>query len=172
MPRVTLSRQNDSVWVLNMTDTESESEPGVFENRLTREFMADFNEALDTVEKAPGASALVTTAPGKIFSNGLDLGSLSGSPSSRIAYLAEFQKLLRRVLLFPVPTVAAINGHAFAGGMLLAMAHDYRVMRKDRGFLCMNEIDMGVALPLGANALLLAKVDHRVLRDVILQGKR
>ena len=47
-------------------------------------------------------------------------------------------------MTLPVPTVACINGHAFAGGCLLALAMDYRVMRTDAGFVCMNEIDMGL----------------------------
>jgi enoyl-CoA hydratase/carnithine racemase len=61
---------------------------------------------------------------------------------------------LGRLLCFPVPTIAAINGHAFAGGFMLAFAHDYRIMRTDRGFLCLPEIDLGMGLLPGMNAII------------------
>ena len=48
--------------------------------------------------------------------------------------------VINSFLCLPIPTVALINGHAFAGGCLLALAHDYRIMRSDRGYMCMNEI--------------------------------
>ena len=47
---------------------------------------------------------------------------------------------------YPMPTIALINGHAFAGGLMLAMFHDYRVMNPHRGYLCLNELDFGAPL--------------------------
>lgn len=69
------------------------------------------------------------------------------SESEAMRFLYSFYELIARIMSFPVPVIAAINGHAFAGGCLLAMAADYRIMRSDRGFICMNEIDMNVAPP-------------------------
>ena len=111
------------------------------ENRFSSAFVGELNKALDEVEQgarqdgAEGGAAMVMTAEGKFFSNGLDLEHALGNPSF---VPTEFEPLLRRVLSFPIPTVAAINGHAFAGGFMLALAHDYRIMRKGRGFLCLN----------------------------------
>ena len=85
---------------------------------------------------------------------------------------ANGQSILSRLLTFGLPTVAAINGHAFAGGFLLSLACDHRVMRTERGFLCMNEIDIGFALTPGMNALLDAKLPKHVMRDTVLQGRR
>lgn len=49
------------------------------------------------------------------------------------------------MLTLPMPTVAAVTGHAFGGGALLAMAHDWRVMRGDRGYFCFPEVDIRLA---------------------------
>ena len=56
------------------------------------------------------------------------------------------ERTIGRLLVFPAYTVAAINGHAFAGGALITCAFDYRVMREDRGYWCMNEAEIGLAL--------------------------
>ena len=58
------------------------------------------------------------------------------------------------MLIFPVPTIAALNGHAFAAGMMLALAHDYRVMRDDRGFLCLPEVDLHMPFAPGMNSII------------------
>ena len=162
--------QVGNVWVLEMQG--SETQPGVFENRFNPAFIAELNSRLDEVEAAEGTCALVTTSSGKIYSNGLDLEWLGEHPKEADAFMASVHKLLHRLLFFPVPTVAALNGHAFAGGCMLALAHDYRVMREDRGYLCLNEIELGMNLTPAMNALVLAKVDRHVLREVLLQGRR
>jgi enoyl-CoA hydratase/carnithine racemase len=159
-----------NVWTLVLKSSPAK---GGFENRFNPDFIAGFNAALDRVEE--GGGALVTTSEGKFYSNGLDLNWLmhqpKGGPEAR-AFMASFHLLLARVLTFPCPTVAALNGHGFAGGFMLALAHDYRVMRRDRGFLCMNEIELGMTLTPGMNAIIKCKVPPPLWREVMLQGHR
>ena len=129
------------------------------ENRFSSDAVAEANARLDEVEKADGPKALVTTGTGKFYSNGLDLDYMraSGDPA---AYLASVLDLIARVLVFPAWTVAAINGHAFGAGALLAVAHDDRVMRADRGYFCMPEVDMKLPLHPGMTAILQARLPH------------
>ncbi len=95
------------------------------ENRFTTKFINALLGALDEIEKVReqedlGPAALITAGEGKFFSNGLDLEHALSVPGFFDNY---FLKLLSRVLTFPIPTVAAINGHAFAGGFMFALAH-------------------------------------------------
>src|SRR5262245_2585568 len=143
------------------------------ENRFNRPFLDAMTAAFDEVEAATGPVALVTTGADKFYSNGLDLAWITGDGAAEgAAFVADFLRFLGRVLACPVPTVAAINGHAFAGGGMLALAHDARVMRADRGFFCLPEVDLGMALAPGMLALIQAKLDPRPCSDLILTGRR
>lgn len=71
-----------------------------------------------------------------------------------------------------MPTIALVNGHAFAGGFMLAMYHDYRVQNPSRGFLCINELDFGVALQTPMMAIFREKLTTATCRDVVLGAKR
>ena len=82
------------------------------------------------------------------------------------------QRLYGRLVNFSVPTVAAMNGHAFAGGAFLAMCCDYRVMRSDKGWFCISEIDVGVSIVPEIMAVAKLKLRKTVLRDALLTGKR
>src|SRR5665811_404494 len=106
------------------------------ENRLNESFVGEVNEALDKVENAGLPTALVTTGAGKFYSNGLDLDWL-GTAADPGGFMDEVHRLLFRVLTFPAVTVAAVNGHAFAAGAMLATAHDFMIMRSDRGYWCL-----------------------------------
>eukprot|EP01112_Ceratiomyxa_fruticulosa_P023775 TRINITY_DN9264_c0_g1_i1.p1 TRINITY_DN9264_c0_g1~~TRINITY_DN9264_c0_g1_i1.p1 ORF type:complete len:241 (-),score=41.74 TRINITY_DN9264_c0_g1_i1:292-1014(-) len=145
------------------------------ENRFSDTFVKEFNQALDAVEKHEGPGALIITAKGKFFSNGLDLNYLGTlqTHAEIFEFLIRFQRLLGRILTFPMPTIAAINGHCFAGGAMLSMACDYRVMRADRGFWCLPEVDLKMALGPGMNAIAQSKItDAALYREIILTGKR
>ena len=159
---IDLSREGD-VFVLRFD---------VPENRFRPDRVEAWHKALDRVEAAGQPAALVTTGSGKFYSNGLDLEWMLGeaSEAERATYIPEVLGLMARVLTFPTVTVAAINGHAFGAGAQLSLAHDYRVMRDDRGYWCMPEIDMGAPLHPGMTAIIQARVSHQTAHEIIVTG--
>jgi enoyl-CoA hydratase/carnithine racemase len=161
---IDLSRQGD-VFILRFD---------VPENRFRPDNLAAWNAALDRVEQAGSPAALVTTGAGKFYSNGLDLEWLftSASAAERKNYIPDVLALMARVLTFPAITVAALNGHAFGAGAQLSLAHDYRVMRTERGFWCMPEIDMKAPLHPGMTALIQARVPKQTAHELIVTGTR
>jgi len=144
------------------------------ENRFNRPFLEAMSGALDEVEGASGPAALVTVGgEAKFYSNGLDLNWITGAGQGEGGrFISDVIRFLGRMLAFPVPTVAAVNGHAFAAGLMLALAHDFRVMRADRGFLCLPEVDINIPLSPGMLAVIQAKLDIATCRDLILTGVR
>src|SRR5580700_10001982 len=116
------------------------------ENRINLDSLARLNELLDEVEAVEGPQSLVLTGTGKFFCNGLDLARFGDKRDEFVETLHVLEQTIGRLLVFPAYTVAAINGHAFAGGALISCAFDYRVMREDRGYWCMNEAEIGLAL--------------------------
>lgn len=71
-----------------------------------------------------------------------------------------------------MPTLALLNGHAFAGGFMLGMYHDYRIQNADRGFLCLNELEFGVPLQAPMVSVFREKLAPTVFRDLVLEAKR
>ncbi len=143
------------------------------ENRFHPGLLDKYSKALDEVERAGGPAALVTTGSGRFYSNGLDLEWMTGPGRDEAsAYLGRVLQLLARVLTFPTVTVAAVNGHAFGAGGQLALAHDYRVMRRGRGYFCMPEIDMRAWLHPGMTALIQARLTGPAAHEVIATGRR
>lgn len=143
------------------------------ENRFNRSTVDAIHAALDEVAAVDGPVALVTVGSGKFFSNGLDLEWMgtdegTGDPG----FIDDVHRLLLRVLHLDLITVAAVNGHAFAGGAMLAAAHDYRVMREDRGYWCIPEVDLGLPLTAEMFATLDAHIPRATLIDAALSGKR
>src|ERR1700722_1891499 len=116
------------------------------ENRINLDSLARLNELLDEIEQTDGPLSVVLPGSGKFFCNGLDLGRFADDRDEFLATLHALEQTIGRLLVFPAYTVAAINGHAFAGGALISCAFDYRVMREDRGYWCMNEAEIGLAL--------------------------
>ncbi|KAI5078074.1 hypothetical protein GOP47_0007898 [Adiantum capillus-veneris] len=151
-----------SILVLRLT--------GETEHRFSPALCSQLRQHIATAA-ASDARALVTTNDGKYFSNGLDLEWTKPEPQTRVPYiLRELERLVLDLLKLNMPTYAAICGHAAAGGLLFAMAHDHRIMRKDRGFLYSAAVDINFVLPPGSSALLRAKMAPKVFKDMILQG--
>jgi len=160
---IDLSREG-GVFVLRMNDGE---------NRFRDDSVAAWNAALDEVERAEGPKALVTTGSGKFYSNGLDLDwAFRERKDSFPDYIVSVLAVLGRVLTLPCVTVSACNGHAFGAGAQLLVAHDYRLMRADRGYFCMPEIDMRAFLHPGMTALLAARLPGQTVHEVLATGRR
>jgi enoyl-CoA hydratase/carnithine racemase len=142
------------------------------ENRFHPDWLAAVSAALDEVEAAPAPVALVTAGSGKFWSNGLDLNWLMANADKAGSYVDSIHGLFARVLSSPVPTVAALNGHAFAGGGMLALSHDWRVMRADRGFFCLPEVDINIPFTDGMAALIQARLSKQTAHTAMTTGKR
>lgn len=141
------------------------------ENRFSAEFLDTVDAHLDAV-LAKGAQGLVTTADSKFYSNGLDLDWLGAHSDQGDWYVGRVQGLFARVLTFPIPTAAAVVGHAFGAGAMLAIAHDFRVMRDDRGFFCFPEVDIRIPFTPGMAALIQAKLTPQAAVASMTTGRR
>lgn len=164
---IDLTREGE-VFVLTMDDNE---------NRWNTTFVRAFSAALDEVEASEGPAALVTTSSSaKFFSNGLDLDWLSTSGEhrggDRKVFGAEFMALMGRIITLPLPSVAAINGHAFGAGFMCALCHDVRVMREDRGFACANEVEIGMVIPNPELALFRHKLPLNTFFETVQLARR
>nr|XP_043621704.1 enoyl-CoA delta isomerase 2, peroxisomal-like [Erigeron canadensis] len=169
----TLEKRGD-IFILTITGDD--------DHRLNPTLISSIRSSLSNVKSqctVPG-SAIITIAEGKYFSNGFDLNwaktaSSDDSPSKSIDHLLHmvnlFKQLVADLVSFPMPTIAAITGHAAAAGLILAMSHDYVLMRRDRGILYMPEIDIGMTLPDYFIAMMRSKVGKpEARRDLLLRG--
>jgi enoyl-CoA hydratase/carnithine racemase len=153
---------HDKIAVLDLGDDE---------NRFTPDFLDAVNAHLDTA-LADAAQGLLTTASGKFYSNGLDLDWLVANGDRTQWYIGQVQALFARVLTLPVPTAAALPGHAFGAGAMLALAHDFRVMRSDRGYFCFPEVDIRIPFTPGMAALIQAKLTPQAAVASMTTGRR
>ena len=146
-------------------------ELGGDENPFSPGFLDEIDAHLDEIVSA-GAQGLVTTGGGKFYTNGLDLDWLAANGDQTQWYVGRVQSMLARVLTLPVPTAAAVVGHAFGAGAMLALAHDFRVMRADRGFFCLPEVDIRIPFTPGMAALIQAKLTAQAAVASMTTGRR
>ena len=156
-------QHTDDVFVLDL---------GGDENRFTQEWMSSISESLDEVDAAEGPRALLTVASGKIWSNGLDLDWLTANLDKAGDYVGQVHGLFVRMLSTRVPTIAVLQGHTFAAGALLALGHDTRIMRADRGFFCLPEVDISIPFSPGMSAMIQARLTPNTAHEAMCTGRR
>ena len=161
MKRTTLTIENRTATLTMLGD-----------GKFNAELLAEINLALDEVEQHPDKPVLIVTGEAKSFSQGYDLEFLGSLGESYQGFINESMQLLARLVQYPVPSMAMINGHAFGFGAMLAVACDFRSMRDERGYFCLPEIDLGMPLQPGMNALLKHKLAEPAYREALLTGKR
>jgi len=120
------------------------------ENRHNPEFAATFMSVYNEILADKEIKAIVlTSSDPKNFCLGVDIGWMMKAQQAQdfpgiSKWLYDMGEVFKAILMSPVPTIAAINGHAFGNGAMLSGACDFRFMRADRGFFCFPEIDLGI----------------------------
>ncbi|XP_051117218.1 enoyl-CoA delta isomerase 1, peroxisomal-like [Andrographis paniculata] len=165
-----LDRRGD-VFILTITGDD--------EHRLNPTRIDSIRAALRRAKLETRPAALITTAQGKFFSNGYDLDWAFShqDPTRRLDRARLMSRKLRllveELISLPMPTIAAVTGHASAAGFILALCHDYLLMRKERGFLYMSEVDIKFKISAWFTAIVKNKIaSPRVWRDVILKAEK
>jgi enoyl-CoA hydratase len=139
-------------------------------NAMSLEFCEVLSARLDELA-ASSARAIVITGTGTIFSAGVDLiRLLDGGPTYIVKFLPALCSMFLRVFSYPKPVVAAINGHAIAGGCVLACAADRRLMAQDGGRIGVTELLVGVPFPSIAMEIMRCATVPRYFSDVILSA--
>ena len=148
------------------------------ENRHNLEFANQMEQIFDDIlEDKDICSIIITSSDEKNFSQGVDVNWLSQKFNvqdfaSIKSFLYGMNNVFRRILLMPVPVIAAINGHAFGNGAVLACACDFRFMRKDRGFFCFPEVDINIAFLPGMIEFIRKAIPEYKFNEMQLSGRR
>jgi enoyl-CoA hydratase len=131
----------------------------------------EFDALLGALEAAP-PRAIVFTGTGATFSAGLDLKSVPAyGPEQRRALVLSINRMVRRLYGFPRPVVAAVNGHAMAGGLVLALSCDLRIAAAGASKIALSEVTVGIPFPLGPLLVVNDAVAGSARRDLALLGK-
>ncbi|MDA8125052.1 MAG: enoyl-CoA hydratase/isomerase family protein [Deltaproteobacteria bacterium] len=159
----------ESVGVITMNDGE---------NRHNPDFVREILSAFDDIEKDPGISAVVlSSSDPKNWSLGIDLQWISGAmaandlPGIR-TFMYGLNRIFTRILMYPMPVIASINGHAFGDGTIIACACDFRFMKADRGFFCFPEVDINIPFLPGMLAIIKKAVPYYKLEELVFTGKK
>ncbi len=141
-------------------------------NAINETLIDDINNELDNLEADTDIDGIILTGREKFFSFGFDVPELlSLSEEGLRRFLTKHTALLLRLFTFSKPVIAAVNGHATAGGCMLIMACDFRVAGESRAKIGLNEIDLGVSVFGGSAEMLRYWVGNRCAETILNQGK-
>ena len=148
------------------------------QNRMNQTFVEDLGQCLDAIVEDTGIQSMILTSTDKKnFSQGVDVEWIGarlnqGDNQAVIAFMHGMNDIFKRLLIFPVPVIAAINGHAFGNGAILSCACDFRFMRKDKGFFCFPEVDVSIPFLPGMIAFVRKAITEHVFNLMLLSGQR
>jgi enoyl-CoA hydratase/carnithine racemase len=142
-------------------------------NALNLQLITELQKSLKKVNQDPDVHGIVISSSNeKFFSIGLDIPQLYNlSEKDFMNFYQVFNQVQIDLYTVPKPTVAAITGHAVAGGCILALCCDYRFISEGRKFMGLNEIKLGVSIPYPTDCILRNVVGARVARDIVESGE-
>ena len=141
-------------------------------NAMDLDLLQALARELSEVERTADRHALVLTGSRRIFCAGVDLFRfVEGGADYLDAFFRTMVSCFRQLFLFPRPVIAAVNGHAIAGGCVLASAADYRVMGRDAGTIGVPELKVGIPFPTPAIEILRFAASTRHLQQLVYLGK-
>ncbi len=147
-------------------------------NRQNLEFAQGMMQCFDEImEERSLFSMILTSTDEKNFSQGIDVEWLGQKMQDQEfdtikSFMNTMNQIFKRMLLMPMPVIAAINGHAYGNGAMLACACDFRFMRKDKGFFCFPEVDVSIPFLPGMIAFVRKSIPEFQFNEMILSGKR
>ncbi|TMP02114.1 enoyl-CoA hydratase/isomerase family protein [Pseudoalteromonas sp. S3178] len=146
------------------------------ENRHNPAFLAQLNQHLDNIESNQAITSVVlTSSSDKNWSLGIDLQWMSNSsntPTDIANFMLEITQLLKRIVTFPMPIIAALNGHTYGNGAVLACACDFRFMKSDKGFFCFPEVDVLVPFVPSMIPIIHKAIPHTYFNRLAMSGQR
>jgi enoyl-CoA hydratase/carnithine racemase len=161
MPKITLDA-HENIALLRFTN-------GVT-NAISCELVDELSASLPTIVK--DARGLVLAGGDKFFSIGLDLPQLLQLPRREMdSFWQRFDQVLLELYTLPIPAAAAINGHAVAGGTILALTADCRFIGDSRNLMGLNEVNIGVPVPYLADLMLRQLIDARAADEMVFGGE-
>ncbi|HPD57175.1 MAG TPA: enoyl-CoA hydratase/isomerase family protein [Smithellaceae bacterium] len=161
--------KDETVAILTMTNGE---------NRQNLVFSDTLNKMLDEIIADKTITALVITSNDeKNFSQGIDVVWILDKAQKKdyqpvIDFIRGMDVVFKKLVTYPVPVIAAINGHAYGNGSILSCACDFRFMRADKGFFCFPEVNLGIPFRPGMNAFIKKAVPMYKLAEMQLTGNR
>lgn len=147
---------------------------GDHDNLLTIDVLNEYLQALKQVTEYEGNTALLITCHHeKTWSNGINLEWLMAEGASRFDEFREIlEQVIYRLTLLNAPTVACVNGNAYAGGAIFLAGCDFRLMRQDRGRLCYPEVDIKIPFTDMMHGVLQCLPNQQLLKRMTLLGEK
>jgi enoyl-CoA hydratase/carnithine racemase len=162
-------KRDDTVAVVKMVNGE---------NRFNPVFNKEFLQVFDQIEEDKAVTSVVIVSSDlKTWSQGIDLIWMQGRIAEQDLqairdFLYGLNDIFKRILLFPMPVICAINGHAVAGGAILSLACDFRFMKADKGFFFFSEVDVGIPFIPGMMAFCRKAIPEYKFEEMMYTGKR
>ena len=148
------------------------------ENRMNLDYASAMIQALDEILEDKGIfSVVICSSDEKNWSQGIDLQWLmerkaADDLNAIRSFLYRMNDLFKKLLLYPMPVIAAINGHAFGNGALLSCTCDFRFMRSDKGFFCFPEVDVSIPFLPGMIAFARKAIPEYKYQEMVYSGRR
>lgn len=140
-------------------------------NALNNTLVEELRRCLEALAEDRELKAVVLTGRGKFFSFGFDVTEfLSFTRAEFTEFLTRFTDLYTYLFTYPKPVVAALNGHAIAGGCMLALACDYRLMVSGKAKIALNEITFGASVFAGSTAMLRFWTGSATATEILTSG--
>jgi len=144
-------------------------------NKMNPSFFDDLQRAFDRLDAEHPDRPVVLTGDGKTFSAGLDFEATfpvfqRGNLGEIRAWFTDFRGAIQRAFYFPRPLVAAVNGHALAGGLILALCADFRFAAAGNFRCGLNEVPVGIPMPSVYTEIVRLKVGTAAATESILTG--
>lgn len=140
-------------------------------NAINQAVVDEIHSSLLSLQNDSKVKAIILTGKGKFFSFGFDIPEFLPCSKQEFAnYLHSFTDLYSYMFLYPKPIIAAINGHAIAGGCMLASTCDYRIMVSGNAKIALNEITFGATIFAGSAELLRYWTGDKNATEILLTG--